>query len=36
MSAISKKNLMLFSGRCHPELAEELAKHLDVAVTPQS
>ncbi|HEX2289697.1 MAG TPA: ribose-phosphate diphosphokinase, partial [Pseudonocardiaceae bacterium] len=36
MSAISKKNLMLFSGRCHPELAEEVAKHLDVAVTPQS
>ncbi|MGH3971808.1 MAG: ribose-phosphate diphosphokinase [Pseudonocardiaceae bacterium] len=36
MSAVSKKNLMLFSGRCHPELVEEVAKHLDVAVTQQS
>lgn len=36
MSAIPKKNLMLFSGRSHPELAEEVAKHLDVSVTPQS
>ena len=31
-----KKNLMLFAGRSHPELAEEVAKHLDVHVTPQS
>jgi len=31
-----KKNLMLFSGRSHPELAEEVAKHLDVTITPQS
>jgi ribose-phosphate pyrophosphokinase len=30
------KNLMLFAGRSHPELAEEVAKHLDVALTPQS
>jgi ribose-phosphate pyrophosphokinase len=36
MSATPKKNLMLFSGRCHPELAEEVAKHLDVNITPQS
>ena len=31
-----KKNLMLFSGRAHPELAEEVAKHLDVEITPQA
>ncbi|HEY2724285.1 MAG TPA: ribose-phosphate diphosphokinase [Pseudonocardiaceae bacterium] len=36
MSATPKKNLMLFSGRCHPELAEEVAKHLDVSITPQA
>jgi ribose-phosphate pyrophosphokinase len=36
MSATPKKNLMLFSGRSHPELAAEVAKHLDVTVTPQS
>jgi ribose-phosphate pyrophosphokinase len=36
MSATPKKNLMLFSGRAHPELAGEVAKHLDVTVTPQS
>jgi len=36
MSATPKKNLMLFSGRAHPELAEEVAKHLDVTITPQS
>ncbi|MGH3794628.1 MAG: ribose-phosphate diphosphokinase [Pseudonocardiaceae bacterium] len=36
MSATPKKNLMLFSGRCHPELADEVAKHLDVSITPQS
>jgi ribose-phosphate pyrophosphokinase len=36
MSATPKKNLMLFSGRAHPELAEQVAKHLDVTVTPQS
>jgi ribose-phosphate pyrophosphokinase len=27
---------MLFSGRAHPELAEQVAKQLDVTVTPQS
>jgi ribose-phosphate pyrophosphokinase len=36
MSAIPKKSLMLLSGRYHPELVDEVAKHLDVAVTPQS
>ena len=36
MSATPKKSLMLFSGRYHPELIEEVAKHLDVAITPQS
>lgn len=32
----SRKNLMLFSGRAHPELAEQVAKELDVGVTAQS
>ena len=39
MSAIAgtpKKNMMLFSGRAHPELADHVAKELDVTVTPQS
>src|SRR3978361_565955 len=36
MSATPKKSLMLLSGRYHPELVDEVAKHLDVAVTPQS
>ncbi|WP_244515219.1 ribose-phosphate diphosphokinase [Actinopolyspora xinjiangensis] len=36
MSATPKKSLKLFSGRSHPELAEEVAKHLDVTVTPQA
>jgi ribose-phosphate pyrophosphokinase len=36
MSATPKKSLMLFSGRAHPELAEQVAKHLDVTITPQS
>ncbi|MBC3190039.1 ribose-phosphate diphosphokinase [Pseudonocardia sp. C8] len=39
MSAIAgtpKKNMMLFSGRAHPELAEHVAKELDVTVTPQA
>jgi ribose-phosphate pyrophosphokinase len=34
--ATPKKNLMLFSGRAHPELAEQVAKELDVTITPQS
>jgi ribose-phosphate pyrophosphokinase len=36
MTATPKKNLMLFSGRAHPELADQVAKHLDVTITPQS
>jgi ribose-phosphate pyrophosphokinase len=36
MSATPKKNLMLFAGRAHPELADEVAKALDVSITPQS
>ena len=32
----SRKNLMLFSGRAHPELADEVAKELDVNVTAQT
>ena len=39
MSSISvtpKKNLMLFAGRAHPELAEQVAKNLDATLTPQS
>ena len=36
MSVTTTKNLMLFSGRAHPELAEQVAKHLDVTLTPQS
>ena len=35
-SGTPKKNLMFFSGRAHPELAEEVAKHLNVSITPQS
>jgi len=31
-----KKHLMFFSGRAHPELAEEVAKHLGATITPQS
>jgi ribose-phosphate pyrophosphokinase len=39
MSAIqsqSRKSLMLFSGRAHPALAEEIAREVGVAVTPTS
>jgi ribose-phosphate pyrophosphokinase len=36
MSATPKKKLMLFSGRAYPELAEKVAKHLDVTITSQS
>ncbi|HEX2284973.1 MAG TPA: ribose-phosphate diphosphokinase [Mycobacterium sp.] len=32
----NRKNLMLFSGRAHPELADQVAKELDVAVTAQT
>ena len=33
---MTKKSLMLFSGRAHPDLAEQVAKQLDVSITPQS
>jgi ribose-phosphate pyrophosphokinase len=37
MTAIpTTKSLKLFAGRSHPELADEVAKHLDVPLTPQS
>src|ERR1044072_2113277 len=29
-----EKNLMLFSGRAYPELAEEVAEHVGVSLTP--
>ncbi|MGA9489475.1 MAG: ribose-phosphate pyrophosphokinase, partial [Mycobacterium sp.] len=32
----NRKNLMLFTGRAHPELAEQVAKELDVHVTAQT
>ncbi|WP_405485859.1 ribose-phosphate diphosphokinase [Nocardia sp. NBC_00511] len=35
-STDNQKNLMLFSGRAHPELAEAVAKELNVHVTPQT
>jgi ribose-phosphate pyrophosphokinase len=35
-SGTPKKNLMFLSGRAHPELAEEVAKHLGVGIVPQS
>ncbi|GAA5123933.1 ribose-phosphate diphosphokinase [Haloechinothrix salitolerans] len=34
-SGTPKKNLMLFAGRSHLELAEEVAKCLNVTITPQ-
>jgi ribose-phosphate pyrophosphokinase len=34
-STTPKKHMMFFSGRAHPELAEEVAKYLDVTITPQ-
>ncbi|MPY83846.1 MAG: ribose-phosphate diphosphokinase [Actinophytocola sp.] len=34
-SGTPKKNLMLFAGRSHLELAEEVAKCLNVSITPQ-
>nr|WP_281171589.1 ribose-phosphate diphosphokinase [Haloglycomyces albus] len=36
MSAVNSKNLMLFSGRGYPELADEIGKFLGVAPTPTS
>src|SRR6266511_2457811 len=35
-SGTPKKNLMFLSGRAYPDLAEEVAKHLGVGITPQS
>jgi ribose-phosphate pyrophosphokinase len=35
-SGTPKKHLMLFSGRAHPELAQEVAKVLNVEITPQA
>ena len=32
----NRKNLMLFSGRAHPELADQVAKELGIEVTPQT
>src|ERR1700722_14798782 len=32
----NRKNLMLFAGRAHPELADQVAKELDVQVTAQT
>jgi ribose-phosphate pyrophosphokinase len=32
----TRKSMLLFSGRGYPELAEEVAGHLDAQVTPQS
>lgn len=34
MKITTEKNLMVFSGRAHPELAEEVAKALDVDLVP--
>ena len=36
ISIPSRKTLQVFSGRAYPELAEEIAKYLDVTLTPQS
>ncbi len=39
MSTIKRtpeKNLMVFTGRAHPELAEEVAANLDISLTPTS
>ncbi|MBA4022988.1 MAG: ribose-phosphate diphosphokinase [Gordonia sp.] len=32
----NQKSLMLFSGRAHPELADAVARELDIKVTPQT
>ena len=34
IKATGEKTLMLFSGRAHPELAEEIARELGIAVSP--
>ncbi|MFF9277700.1 ribose-phosphate diphosphokinase [Streptomyces griseosporeus] len=33
---MTAEKVMLFAGRSHPELAEAVAKHVDVPLTPQS
>jgi ribose-phosphate pyrophosphokinase len=35
ISITGSKSMMLFSGRAYPELADEIAKDLEVSVTPQ-
>nr|WP_042190276.1 ribose-phosphate diphosphokinase [Kibdelosporangium sp. MJ126-NF4]CEL19212.1 Ribose-phosphate pyrophosphokinase [Kibdelosporangium sp. MJ126-NF4]CTQ94988.1 Ribose-phosphate pyrophosphokinase (EC 2.7.6.1) [Kibdelosporangium sp. MJ126-NF4] len=35
-SGTPKKHLMLFSGRAHPELAEQVARELNLEITPQA
>ena len=35
-SITTRKKLMVFTGRGYPDLADEVAKHLDVQVTPQT
>ena len=32
----NQKNLMLFSGRAHPELAAQVSAELGIEVTPQT
>jgi ribose-phosphate pyrophosphokinase len=34
ITAAGEKRLMLFSGRAHPELAEQIAQHLGIELTP--
>ncbi len=34
ITATTEKKLMLFSGRAHPELTSEIARHLGIAPTP--
>ncbi|MDG3012295.1 ribose-phosphate diphosphokinase [Rhodococcus sp. D2-41] len=36
LSADNHKNLMLFAGRAHPELAEQVSKELGIGLTPQT
>jgi ribose-phosphate pyrophosphokinase len=33
---VAKRQLILLTGRAHPELAESVGKHLGIAITPQS
>ena len=36
MKRTTEKNLMVFSGRAHPELADEVVTLLDTDLVPQS